>query len=108
MIETEKLITLKQAILAVPGTGHPSAAWRWIRRGVLGRNGERIFLEGVRAGGKLLTSAEAVQRFFAAVAAADAEHFRDRERRQSPRQPTTARRHREIEQARKEMKEAGF
>lgn len=43
---------------------------RWINHGLRGRNGQRIRLEACRAGGKWLTSAQAISRFFDALTAA--------------------------------------
>ena len=76
-LSKEKQITLRDAAKITPKPIHPSAPWRWMRRGVLARNGERIYLEGIRVGGKLFTSEEAMQRFFVAVTEADDEHFRE-------------------------------
>jgi hypothetical protein len=45
---------------------NPSTIWRWIREGVVLPSGERVRLEGVRVGGRWLTSVEALARFAAA------------------------------------------
>lgn len=50
----------------IPGRPHPTTVGRWATRGVRG-----IRLETVRIGGRLYTSAEAVQRFVAALTATD-------------------------------------
>lgn len=52
----------------------PVTAWRWCRRGVLVR-GERVRLEALRLGGRLITSFDAVQRFIDRLnAPADTDH----------------------------------
>ena len=43
---------------------HPSALFRWARRGLLADDGSRVFLEVVKAGGGLATSKEALCRYF--------------------------------------------
>lgn len=50
--------------------------WRWCRRGVLARSGERIRLKHVRAGGKILTSAAWVEAFIEELASADVQYFK--------------------------------
>lgn len=45
---------------------HPGTIARWISRGVLLRSGDRLKLEGFRAGRKWLTSRPAITRFLAA------------------------------------------
>ena len=44
---------------------HPGTGARWIMKGCRSTSGERIHLEAVRRGYKWVTSAEAVERFFA-------------------------------------------
>lgn len=106
-LASEEKIHLKRAAKLTPEPVHPSAPWRWMRRGILARNGERIYLEGVRVGGKLMTSKQAMERFFAAVAEADAEHFQsERYAKPAHSKPSASRRVSEIELAKKEMKDA--
>ena len=45
---------------------HPCTVWRWIQKGVRG-----VRLEHIRVGRRILTSDEAVERFFFALAEAD-------------------------------------
>ncbi|MCI0630465.1 MAG: DUF1580 domain-containing protein, partial [Phycisphaerales bacterium] len=59
----EELITLVEAAKLSPGRPSVNAVWRWCRRGVRARNGERIRLEHVRAGGRIFTSAAGLGRF---------------------------------------------
>ena len=67
----EELLTLAEAVRRLPvinGKRHsPSTLWRWCRYGI---NGVR--LEHVRVGRKLVTSCEAMDRFFAALTEAAA------------------------------------
>lgn len=105
----EQKISLNAAAKITPEPVHPSAPWRWMRRGILGRNGQRVFLEGVRVGGKLMTSEPAMERFFAAVAEADAEHFRnDRSGSSTRMKPTESHRKVSVDRAKQEMEDAGF
>jgi len=62
-LKSEALLTMAQAARLRPlGRGgrptHPSTIYRWISRGVRG-----FRLEGIRLGGTLYTSREALQRF---------------------------------------------
>lgn len=74
-IHTEQLCTLSQAARLLPrlNANHisPNAIWRWCRRGVGG-----VHLEHVRIGGRIFTSAEALNRFANLLAARDLERLR--------------------------------
>jgi hypothetical protein len=66
-ISTGQLISLSQAARVRPHgrlgrPTHPSTVYRWISRGGHGVGGV-VKLEGVRIGGSLYTSREALQRF---------------------------------------------
>ncbi|HSZ55460.1 MAG TPA: hypothetical protein VK797_07370 [Tepidisphaeraceae bacterium] len=41
----------------------PVTVWRWMQAGAIADDGQRVFLEHVRAGRKLVTSREALDRF---------------------------------------------
>ena len=71
----ERLIPLTEAATISPGRPHTSCVWRWCRQGIKARSGKRIRLDHVRVGGRIFTSAQALDRFFSAVAQADAKHF---------------------------------
>ncbi len=62
----EHLISFRQAAKLLPQGRRPSAAtwWRWVHRGLKGCHLEVVYL-----GGRVCTSTEAVQRFFAAITA---------------------------------------
>lgn len=67
-LTTEKPITLAEACrLVPPGRGskrtHLSTLIRWITVGAKAPNGQTVRLEGLRLGGRWITSREALQRF---------------------------------------------
>jgi hypothetical protein len=66
-IHDESLLTLPQAAALLPGRrGRPvsvASLTRWIQQGVRGPAGQRVRLEGVRLGGRWLTTAQALDRF---------------------------------------------
>ncbi len=68
-------LTLSQAAKLLPARPHATAVWRWARCGLLGRNGERVFLRHVRLGRTLYTKVAWIEAFGKGVAAADACHF---------------------------------
>lgn len=68
-------ISLINAARIAPGDVSPNCIWRWCRRGVLSRSGERIKLQHVRIGGKLFTKAKWIEEFGERLAEADAEYF---------------------------------
>ncbi len=69
------LIPLGRAAAIVPGHPSTSTVWRWCRKGVMARNGQRVRLEHVRAGGKVLTKAAYVHQFMKRLAEADTVYF---------------------------------
>lgn len=71
-------LTLSQATHIPPGRPSTNCLWRWCRRGVKSRSGERVRLQHVRAGGKVFTTADWVKTFLAQLAAADTSHFIDK------------------------------
>lgn len=68
-------LTLARAAQAAPGRPSANAMWRWCRRGVLARNGERVRLQHIRQGGRVFTRLDWLAEFGAALAAADTAHF---------------------------------
>ncbi len=108
-METVAYIGLAQAARLAPTRPSPNAVWRWCRRGLVARSGERIKLRHVRVGGKLFTTAANLDQFFQQLADADAVHFDD-----TPLQVptvkasrTASRRAADIERAERELKNAG-
>ncbi len=109
----ESKITLTEASKTCPHRRgrhpHVSTIWRWCRVGVRARSGERIRLEHCRVGGSLFTSAEALERFFTAVAEADREYF-DAPSAQTAPNPSSrfSRQNRSAERAEIELNKAGI
>ena len=104
-------ITLGEAAKLAPGRPSANCIWRWCRKGVLSRSGQRVRLRHVRIGGKIFTKAEWLNEFGQRLAAADAEHF---DLDDAPSLPTPGRRPRTdgqrqaaIERAERELREAG-
>jgi hypothetical protein len=95
-------ITLTETAKLSPGRPSANAVWRWCRKGVKSRAGHRVRLDHIRAGGKIFTSQEALQQFFASVAEADAIRHRPNHSR------TGTRRQREIKQANEVLDQAGI
>ena len=73
--ERQEYITLTQAARLMPNRPSINCVWRWARKGVLARNGQRIRLEHVRLGGKLFTTAAWMAQFGVALAKADVDYF---------------------------------
>ncbi len=69
------LISLTQAAKIAPGRPSTNCVWRWCRRGVRARDGERVRLRHVRIGGKIFTTADWLADFGNALAEADAKYF---------------------------------
>jgi hypothetical protein len=106
-------ITLVEASKLTPGRPSTNCMWRWCRKGVKSRNGERIRIKHVRMGGKIYTTAGWIAEFGKRLADSDAEYF-DRDR---PAPPAYRRRHRkrsdtqrmaDIRRAEAELKAAGL
>lgn len=88
-VQTESLLTFTQAARHLPTRPHVSTVWRWAATGGL---------ETVRLGGRVYTSAEALDRF--------AEHRGGK--RKQPESTPTPQRQREIADAERKLKEAGL
>jgi len=73
--EADTRLTLSQAARIAPGAPTPNCVWRWCRRGVIARSGDRVRLQHVRVGGKLFTTARWLDEFGQRLADADAEYF---------------------------------
>jgi hypothetical protein len=105
-LEREAPVTLAEApklipaINAVPGMEsrkplHPRTLYNWATRG---KNG--VTLETTPVGGILVTTREALQRFFARLTEARQQRFYDRDRHQSPRHRPMHRRQKAVDTAR--------
>ena len=71
-ILSEHRLTLAQA--ASEYGRHVQTMSRWIVLGIVGPDGQRVFLESVRLGGVIFTSREAIERFIAKLSAREAVH----------------------------------
>lgn len=107
-----KYLTLAEAAQHSPGRVSSSAVWRWCRRGVLARNGQRVRLEHVRFGGRLLTTHKWLDEYGHALAAADAQFFDKDGAAALDAEPTGSdsdtRRSQELERVERELDEAGL
>ena len=112
-------LTLTEAAKMAPGRPSTSCVWRWCRRGVLSRMGERVQLRHMRVGGKLFTTASWLNEFGNRLAEADAAHFRltgddavpppaRSPARKSRRERFEKHRRDTVEQANQELKDAGL
>ena len=119
MRESEDLLTLTQAAKVAPGRPSSNCLWRWCRRGVLARTGERVRLQHTRVGHRIFTTARWLREFGDRLAAADAAHFQPRGDDAHPPLATPPRRkarqkrfqkHRRdtIEHAHRELEDAGL
>ncbi|MCH8968605.1 MAG: helix-turn-helix domain-containing protein [Planctomycetes bacterium] len=88
-LQSEQLLTLAEAARHLPTRPHVSTVWRWAATGGL---------ETVRLGGRVYTSAEALDRF--------AEHRGGK--RNPPQSELTPQRQREIADAERKLRESGL
>jgi hypothetical protein len=110
MHETDKYIRMHQAAKLVPGGTSANCIWRWCRKGVVARNGERVRLQHVRIGGKLFTKADWLAQFGQFLADADANYFRlDNSAQPMPQPPkqTDSQHQAAVERAERDLKEMG-
>jgi hypothetical protein len=72
----ETFLTFSEASKTIPGRPHSSAVWRWARHGVKVRGSQqRVKLQHVRAGARLLTTKAWLDEFMHSLARADADYF---------------------------------
>lgn len=74
-IGEDSYLTLIEACGIAPGRPSVNCFWRWCRKGILARNGQRIRIRHIRSGGKVLTTRQWVNDFFKQLADRDAEYF---------------------------------
>lgn len=105
----EPYLTLAQAAKLAPTRPSANAVWRWCRKGVLSRSGERVRLGHVRVGGRVFTTEADMQRFFSELAEADAEHFNanDGTNRAKEVRRTSSQRDRAVAKAEDDLRKAG-
>jgi hypothetical protein len=108
--ENADLLTLSDAANSLPHRPHTSCLWRWCRKGVIARNGERVRLRHLRIGGKIFTSRDWLADFGSRLASADAAHFERvaADEPQRPVVPSQQQRLEQIEAARRSLAEAGI
>jgi len=104
-------ITLAEVAKLVPGRPAASTIWRWARKGVKARNGQRVRLQHVRFGGRVFVMRAAVDQFAAELAAADCDGFDSQDERKinpAPKSRTARQRERAIAKAEDELAKDGI
>lgn len=114
-LQDEKVLRLVEAVKLLPRhvgrKVHTSTLWRWMRVGCKSRVGRRVFLDHIRLGGVLLTSAEALDRFGNELAKADREYFdaqTERDKNKAPKTRTERQRERDVERAESALDKVGW
>lgn len=107
-MQNESVVTLAQAAKLLPKVGdnpiHTSTLWRWCKNGLRG-----VHLEYGRMGRFIVTTPEALGRFFLALAQQDAKHLSSPARtRRRVRPRTSEQRQRQIDQANAILVKAGI
>lgn len=116
---TPHYLSLTDVAKVAPGRPSTNAVWRWCRRGVLSRDGERVRLKHVRVGGQIFTTAQWLDDFGSKLAESDALYFdladaaqraRQAQRPRRSRAPSTFEQQRRaaIEAARRDLDAAGI
>ena len=72
----KQYLSMAQAARRCPSRPHPSALYRWARRGLKSRAGRWVRLKHCRAGRGLYTTLDWLECFFEELAEADLPHFR--------------------------------
>lgn len=101
----EELLSLTEATKTIPPIDgkrpHVGSLWRWTSKGVRG-----VKLDHLRVGRRVVTTREALQRFFQAVAEAPAPERAPQQRK--PRGRTEKQRQRDIERAKEGLRAHGI
>jgi hypothetical protein len=104
-MNNEELLSLVEATKTIPPIDgkrpHASSLWRWASKGVRG-----VKLEHLRVGRRVVTTREALQRFFQAVAEAPKPERPPLRRKLRGR--TEKQRDRDIERAKENLRARGF
>lgn len=89
-VTSDDILSLADAARLLPPINgkrpHVSTLWRWSRKGING-----VTLEIAQLGGRIVTSREALNRFAAAVAAAQGERFQPQPTRATRTRPNPSR-----------------
>ena len=83
-MNSKESISLADAARLIPNRSSPNTVWRWCRRGLKLRNGERIRLSYTQVGGRIFTTPADVVEFLERVTVADAEFFGQEARPDTP------------------------
>ena len=75
-MENFEYITLSKAAKICPMRPSTNVVWRWCRRGLTSRSGEKVYLRHVRIGRKIFTTANWLRDFFNNVAWEDLVFFK--------------------------------
>lgn len=70
-----ELVTIAEFSKLVPGRPNPTTVWRWARKGIQARNGQRVRLPHQRIGRRLFVDVDAAKPFFQAIADQDVAYF---------------------------------
>lgn len=103
-VEAGEGITLSQAAKQIPGSAgkglDPSTCFRWTQTGARSATGERVKLEFLRVGGRIVTTQAAVRRFMLALTNGTTAN-------PTPTPRTQAQRRRAVERAERKLIEMG-
>lgn len=97
-----------QAITGQKVRPSTNAFWRWERKGIKARSGERVKLRHVRIGGKIYTRPDWIEQFLNELADADAEHFDAQPERSHVRVEPERTKRTEHDQARARLQASGL
>ncbi len=104
MLRDEEKLGLSAASKHVPDHPHASTLWRWCREGLHG-----VRLEYLKVGRRIVTSREALDRFFERITEADQAAYADRHPIQpSHTSPTKASQDSSLAAAERELTDAGI
>ena len=98
-------ISLAEAAEKTPGKPTAATVWRWARKGLSARNGANVKLQHVRVGGRVYTTEQWLNEFFAAVAAEDIQPSQVQHVNRASMQPALTRAHKDADA---ELEEAGM
>ena len=111
-IDANDYISISKAGRMAPGNPSPTAVWRWCRKGLKARNGNRIHLKHIRAGKRIYTKIEWINEFCTTLAEADIESLRPQEtnyvRRPRRRRKPDLQRQRELDRINKYLDSQGL
>jgi len=107
----KNLITLSKAANMCPIKTTRQSVWRWCRKGLVSKSGERVYLEHYRLGREILTTEENLIQFMENTADADKPYFEPKHGRRfkaSNKPLSSSALKKRQEQAKKELIANGF